>query len=391
MKKKGYLFVLPWDIHNLGGVNQVVSNLIDNLKKNEIFYPILLINSWNNFFLKEENKFNQQYFKFRLRSLYSKKQFILNILKYLVFILYDLGVLIFFINKKRIFTINIHYPELPALHFVLLKFLRLFKGKIILSFHGSDIRDISNTKKFEKKLWEFIFHYSDSIVCCSNNLGSRVIKHFPKIKNKIKIIHNGIDQKKFLLTANYTETPQHINVHIPYILSVGAFRHIKGHDILLKAYKNLYSLNNEYSLIIIGNKFNSFKKIKKYIAENNLEEKIFLITDLPHKKIADYYKNASLFILPSRMEALGIVLLEAGLFKLPVIACNVGGIPEIINDNDTGLLFQLENHRELSQKIIRLIKNHDYAKKIGNNLYNKVVNEFTWKNAIKKYLNIMSF
>ena len=77
--------------------------------------------------------------------------------------------------------------------------------------------------------------------------------------------------------------------------------------------------------------------------------------------------GCSLFVLPSRTEAMGRVLLEAMACKKPIIASNVGGIPEIIKDGYNGLLFESENVDDLAEKIRLVLSNKKYPTMLRNN------------------------
>ena len=77
----------------------------------------------------------------------------------------------------------------------------------------------------------------------------------------------------------------------------------------------------------------------------------------------------SLFVLPSRTEAMGRVLIEAMACKKPIVASNVDGIPTIVKNDFNGLLFESENVDDLAEKIDRLLGNKDLAKKLAENGY----------------------
>jgi glycosyltransferase involved in cell wall biosynthesis len=90
------------------------------------------------------------------------------------------------------------------------------------------------------------------------------------------------------------------------------------------------------------------------------------------------------FVLPSRTEALGYVLIEAGLARLPVIATAVGGIPEIIDDLKTGVLIQPENPGEIAKAIGFMIDRKQEAENMASNLNEKVSSQFSFEKMIQE-------
>jgi len=87
-------------------------------------------------------------------------------------------------------------------------------------------------------------------------------------------------------------------------------------------------------------------------------------------------------------EGLGVVLLEAMACKLPVIASNIGGIPDIVNDGETGLLVPEKDTIGMSQSIIKLIENEDLRENLTFKGYNMVKEYFSWEKIAKDYIDI---
>lgn len=98
-------------------------------------------------------------------------------------------------------------------------------------------------------------------------------------------------------------------------------------------------------------------------------------------------KSSKLLIVPSRMESLPTVIKEAFYMKIPVIATNVGGIPELIQDNYTGLLVESENPQMLLEKINYLLSDSLLQEELSSNAYDFVMNNFTWKTILPHYVD----
>jgi len=106
------------------------------------------------------------------------------------------------------------------------------------------------------------------------------------------------------------------------------------------------------------------------------------------------YNSSDLFVLPSivdsqgNTEGLGVVLLEAMACGLPVIGSDVGGIPDIIEDNKTGIMISEKDISGISGAILKLIENENYLEKLSIQGYDIVRDRFSWKKISKLYLNV---
>ena len=99
-------------------------------------------------------------------------------------------------------------------------------------------------------------------------------------------------------------------------------------------------------------------------------------------------KSSSILVVPSRMESIPQVIKEAFYLKVPVIATNVGGIPEIIEDHDTGILIPSENSSKMLTAINSLLDDEKLQKIIVENAYNFIIKNFTWDTLLSQYLDL---
>ncbi len=170
------------------------------------------------------------------------------------------------------------------------------------------------------------------------------------------------------------------------ILFVGRLTLQKSVQTLIKAISNLPSeIKNEITVYIVGK-----GPLKDDLLELSKELKVDNIISFEGEKEnpEPYFKNADIFVLPSVFEGLGIVLLEAFKYKVPVIASNIDGPSELIEDNTTGLLFEVENYEALSQKICELYVNSSLRKNLINNAYKKYSENFSPEIYMQKLNNI---
>jgi len=127
------------------------------------------------------------------------------------------------------------------------------------------------------------------------------------------------------------------------------------------------------------------------IIKLELQNEVEIIKNVSDEELLRLYNSSDLFVLPSitdsqgNTEGLGVVLLEAMASGLPVIGSNVGGIKDIIVDNETGLLFQEKNSQEIVDKIIFTIENKSKMNKLAENGLNFVEENFNWEIVAESY------
>jgi len=176
------------------------------------------------------------------------------------------------------------------------------------------------------------------------------------------------------------------------ILSVGYLIERKGFEYLIRAMKEVLKKHKNARLKIVGSGPLE-NKLKNMIIKLELQNEVEIIKNVSDEELLRLYNSSDLFVLPSitdsqgNTEGLGVVLLEAMASGLPVIGSNVGGIKDIIVDNETGLLFQEKNSQEIVDKIIFTIENKSKMNKLAENGLNFVEENFNWEIVAELYIN----
>lgn len=174
------------------------------------------------------------------------------------------------------------------------------------------------------------------------------------------------------------------------VIAVGRFSYEKGFDMLLKAWEKVESVVNDWNLQIWG--YNGEDSGHVFETFNELGLKHASLHNAT-SEIQNVFDSASILVLPSRHEGLGLVLLEASAYSLAPIAFDCPNGPrELIKDGENGLLVPPENIDALSDTIIYLIRNNDLRKQVAYNAYinvekfkqEKIINQ--WDKLIKSIL-----
>jgi glycosyltransferase involved in cell wall biosynthesis len=133
-------------------------------------------------------------------------------------------------------------------------------------------------------------------------------------------------------------------------------------------------------------------RLKKLVKKQNIEKNVEFLGFISDDEKYACYNSADIFVLPSLEESFGIVLLEAMACRKPVVASNVGGIPFVVADEKTGLLFESNDPEDLAEKIITLLRNRELQENMGR-AGRERAKEFGWdkiaKTTVRLYQEII--
>jgi len=121
-------------------------------------------------------------------------------------------------------------------------------------------------------------------------------------------------------------------------------------------------------------------------AESQIKGKVVYCYDRPWKEAMTIMKSSYVVVVPSRMESLPTTIKEAFFLKIPVVATNVGGIPELVKNNETGLLVPANNPQKLAESVNKLLENKQNANQLANSGYEFIIKNMTWDVILPKYI-----
>jgi glycosyltransferase involved in cell wall biosynthesis len=103
-----------------------------------------------------------------------------------------------------------------------------------------------------------------------------------------------------------------------------------------------------------------------------------IIGRIPLAQVGDYYRRASIFCLPTKLEPFGIVFLEAFSYKLPIVATNVGAIPDFVVPGENGYLVVSGESKTLAAALLELLDDPEQCRTFGEKGYKLVQENYTW-------------
>jgi glycosyltransferase involved in cell wall biosynthesis len=280
---------------------------------------------------------------------------------------------------------NFHYPSLSAFPIAVLRLFGLYRGALILSFHGADVHEERGATGIERALWSFVLHRATAIVACSRALAVEVGKFAGAPPERVRAIHNGLDLPHFVSNVDRTAEPTAALRDREFIVSVATFEHKKGLDVLLRAFAELRSAHPRLALVLVGRTSPVEAELRMLARELHVAGDVFFYADVPHSQIGLFLERARVFCLASRSEPFGIALLEAAAYHLPVVASRVGGIPEVVIEGETGLLVEPGDAQALAAALDRVLRDGALARGLAERFHQRVAARFSWRRAYDDY------
>lgn len=323
-------------------------------------------------------------FGFHFNKIKINKNFKIHLFPYIIIrfwsgILFFIGLLLQTLKivpkLGRIEIIHAHTAVYPMIAGYLLS--KLLRVPFIITCHGSDIR-IERKNIWLKCIQDYIFKRSDYVITVSNELKRILEKTLRNIS--IAVISGGVDKGFFKLKFKNMKDRTSYN-----LLFIGSLRHLKNPKITLDALLELKGYKYDLNLNIIGNG-PLYDDLTEFCQKNQLNNVTF-VKSISHKKIKHYYEEADLFLMPSLSEGTPLALLEAMASAKPIIASNVGGITELIENNYNGILIEPNNQNLLADKIKFLLENYTASERMGKNAQKSILSR-TWENICKNYIEI---
>jgi len=270
----------------------------------------------------------------------------------------------------------------------------LFVPKIIFTIHGWAFNEDRSplSKKIIGLLYFitiFLSHHSIAVSKGTKEQGVQ-IPFYSIIKHKITVVRNGISTPDFFSREEAKKfIYQKINIPLEEKIIIGQIAElhpIKSIETTIEAAKELIKKHPNLIFVIMGDG-EERGKLRFLIDKYNLNNSVFLLGFVDNA--AQYLKAFDVFCLTSKSEALALVLLEAGFASVPIVSSRVGGIPELITDKETGLLFESGNVEELKNKIEELLSAPEEQIHLLVERFNKKIkSKFTIEHMVTKTLEV---
>jgi len=294
------------------------------------------------------------------------------------------------VYKKMWLLFNKYKPQVchsynfSSLEFQFIAFLTACPRRIHAE-HGRDIDDpqgLNKKRNYFRKLISFITH---KFIAVSADLEHWLVDKVGISEKKVTLIYNGIDTKQFNLTTPPLDLSTIKNSFV--IGTVARLTTIKDQKTLIKAFKQ--TLDNlitkkDLRLLIVGD--GPCMDQLQQLAESLVISDKVLFTGA-RTDVSELLSSMNLFALPSLSEGTPMCVLEAMACKIPIVASDVGGLPELITEGKNGILVPVGNVLKFAEAFIFYVNHPDELAEQGELARNLVLEKFSQKSMAKQYLH----
>jgi len=289
-------------------------------------------------------------------------------------------------NEKEISLIHAH-DWLVADTAIGLK--HILRKPLVTTLHSTEYgRRNGINSDYQRLIHEtekWLSYESWRVICCSNYMASHVHAVLNIPNNKLEVIPNGIDAKEF----NYVYDragfrKRFVNSTEKLVLFTGRLVHEKGVLVLIDAITTVLR-DIDAKFIIVGAGYLK-DEINRRVSEMGISDKVYLTGFIDDETSKKLFMIADVCVVPSLYEPFGIVALEAMAAKTPVVVSQVGGLVEIVEHDQTGVIVYQNNSESLAWGIKRVLTDERYADRIRLNAFRRVSEEYDWSCIAKKTL-----
>ena len=263
--------------------------------------------------------------------------------------------------------VHAHYASSYGLLGALLKPKRFF-----ISVWGSDVYEFPKRSFIHKAVFKWVINKTSKLFSTSKSMKIELQKYTSK---DINVIPFGIDLSLF-------KEPEKKNQDKTFVIgTIKSLEKIYGIDILLNAFSEFRKKVPNSKCIIYGKgtEENGLKELaQKLNIESDVEFKGFIVNNEVPKAIS----QLDVFCVLSRQESFGVAAVEASACGVPIVAANVGGLPEVVIDNETGFIVE-HDIEQIVNKLFELYSNSELRIKMGQNGNSFVSNHYDWKENVE--------
>lgn len=282
-------------------------------------------------------------------------------------------------KKPKPQVLHVHWPFPHAFMAYFAAFF--YRLPVVLNFHGAELL-LAKKKKWIRPILKIFIKKADLIIANSSFTAKKVKEIYER---DVKISPYGTTLRALSSPRNkFVDDNGKFRV-----LFVGRHIERKGIEYLIEAAALLDP--NKFQIRIAGHG-NLTQKLKEQAASEAPEQVVFL-GKLSTEELEKEYESASCFVLPAIVdskgdtEGLGVVLIEAAEYGLPIIASEVGGIVDVVKNNETGLLVGEKSPRELADAMCKLRDDENLCHTLVKNCNDHVKNCFSWDKIIAEQIS----
>lgn len=288
-----------------------------------------------------------------------------------------------YIREQKVSVLHCHQYT-PYVYGLLASFGT--KAKVLFTEHGRFYPDGYKWKRYI--LNPFLSFYTDVIVSISKATADALVQYENFPKRKIQVIYNGIKDGNLKLSTNeIANLKKSLGITEQDIVfgTISRLDPIKNQMMMITAFEQVHKMNPLSKLLIIGDG-PVRQDLERHVAELKLDDSVIFTGFIVNPQ--RYFCLMDIFLLPSLSEGTSMTLLEAMAFSIPCIVTDVGGNPEIIIHNESGLVVPNNDSQSLAKAMILLMSDKNLAMSLGQNGKQRYQATFTIEQMVNAYQTI---
>lgn len=284
-------------------------------------------------------------------------------------------------DQYNLDLLHVHYA-IPhaASAFLAKEMLKPRKLRTLTTLHGTDITLVGMMPSFYE-ITRFSISMSDGITAVSRFLRDETIREF-KIDKPIDVIHNFVDSEEFRPEAKMGIRRRLAPKGERLVMHVSNFRKVKNLPGVLRVFREVKK-EVPSRLVLVGDG-PEIEATERLAVELGIERDVVFLGDQQY--IADILPAADVFLLPSEHESFGLAALEAMSCGVPVVGSRVGGLHEVIVDQETGYLCDPQDVSCMARLVVSLLANEPFRRSMGQKARERAVREFNRERVVGEYL-----
>jgi len=286
-------------------------------------------------------------------------------------------------EKHQLDIIHSHYVIPHALAAYVAQELCNHRIKTITTAHGSDVHTVGVDPAYKPAV-KFVLHRANKLTTVSRWLKENMERDFELPSDATAVIYNFIDTNRFRKmesdTLNLRDGFDHVLIH------ASNFRAIKRTPYLIKAFAKVVNTFPKTRLEMIGDGPERYTA-ERLVHKLGLEKNVFF--EGIRRDTPDMFSEADLLVAPSSLESFNLTLAEAMSCETPVISSNVGGIPEVVRNGETGVLLPVTDDTDLlANAIIELLEDESRRKQMAKAGRQHIKDNFSTETQVPRYVDL---
>lgn len=252
---------------------------------------------------------------------------------------------------------------------------------LVVSLQGEltmDASQIYQRSPLMRRVWRRLLDDADVVTGCSQQVIDEAIAAYGEgLREKARVVRNGTD----IARVRAAEPERRAR---PYVLGIGRFVPQKGFDVLIEAFSRIADEHPEVDLLLAG-EGPEREALEGQARRTTVADRIVFLGGVPAHRAFSLFRGALGFVLSSRHEPQGIVVVEAMAAGAPVVATRVGGVPETVRDGENGLLVEGDDADSMAKGLRELLQDPEEAR-VRATQASLDVEAYDWARITDQYL-----